>query len=139
MNRRQILRIAGGGFIAAATVTLTACDGSMPPEAIADWQPPTDSLEIRRWVLSHALLAPNAHNLQSWLVDLGTEGTIVLRMDMNRLLPETDPLSHRVGHAAHAARVLPRAAHWPERDCPAPRRHCFEHAHGACGKCFGLV
>jgi nitroreductase len=97
MNRRHILRIAGGGFIAAATVSsLTACDSSMPPEAIAAWNPPADSLDIRRWVLSHALLAPHAHNLQSWLVDLDTQDTIVLRMDMTRLLPETDPLSRQL-------------------------------------------
>ena len=97
MNRRQILRIAGGGFIAAATVTsLTGCDSSMPAEAIAAWQPPADNLDIRRWVLSHALLAPHAHNLQSWLVDLDTPDTIVLRLDMSRLLPETDPLSRQL-------------------------------------------
>ena len=97
MNRRQILRISGGGFIAAASVTtLTACDTSMPAEAIAAWQPPADNLDIRRWVLSHALLAPHAHNLQSWLVDLDTSDTIVLRMDMTRLLPETDPLSRQL-------------------------------------------
>jgi hypothetical protein len=97
MDRRHILRIAGGGFIAAATVTtLTGCDSSMPAEAIAAWQPPADSLDIRRWVLSHALLAPHAHNLQSWLVDLDTPDTIVLRLDMTRLLPETDPLSRQL-------------------------------------------
>ena len=45
MDRRHILRIAGGGFIAAATLTtLTACDSSLPAEAIAayvdtnEWQ-----------------------------------------------------------------------------------------------------
>jgi nitroreductase len=92
-----MLRIGGGGFIAAATLTtLTACDSSLPAEAIAAWQPPADSLDIRRWVLSHALLAPHAHNLQSWLVDLDTPDTIVLRMDMSRLLPETDPLSRQL-------------------------------------------
>lgn len=97
MNRRDILRIAGGGFIAAATLpTLSGCDSSLPAEAIAAWQPPADSLDIRRWVLSHALLAPHAHNLQSWLVDLNTADTIVLRMDTARLLPETDPLSRQL-------------------------------------------
>lgn len=53
-------------------------------------------MDIRRWVLSHALLAPHAHNLQSWLVDLDTPDTIVLRMDTQRLLPETDPLSRQL-------------------------------------------
>jgi hypothetical protein len=76
--------------------TLTACDTSMPAEAIAAWQPPADNLDIRRWVLSHALLAPHSHNLQSWLVDLDIPDTIVLRMDMTRLLPETDPLSRQL-------------------------------------------
>ena len=97
MNRRQILRIAGGGFIAAASVSsLSGCSSALPAQALAAWQPPADDLEIRHWVLSHALLAPHAHNLQSWLVDLSTPDTIVLRMDMQRLLPETDPLSRQL-------------------------------------------
>ncbi|WP_396435632.1 Acg family FMN-binding oxidoreductase [Limnohabitans sp.] len=97
MNRRHLLRIAGGGFIAAASMTsLSGCDSSMPAEAIAAWQAPALKLAIRHWVLSHALLAPHAHNLQSWLVDLDTPDTIVLRMDMSRLLPETDPLSRQL-------------------------------------------
>ena len=51
MNRRQMLRISGGGFIAAASVTtLTACDTRMPAEAISAWQPPADKLDIRHWV-----------------------------------------------------------------------------------------
>ena len=97
MNRRQMLRISGGGFVAAATSTLlSGCSSAMPPEAIAAWQPPAEDLDIRRWVLSHALLAPHAHNLQSWLVDLSTPDTIVLRMDMQRLLPDTDPYSRQM-------------------------------------------
>jgi hypothetical protein len=97
MNRRHLLRIAGGGFIAAASMTsLSGCDSSMPAEAIAAWQAPAHKLAIRHWVLSHALLAPHAHNLQSWLVDLDTPDTIVVRMDMSRLLPETDPLSRQL-------------------------------------------
>lgn len=97
MNRRHILRIAGGGCIAAATLpALSGCSTAMPPEAIAAWSPPANDLDIRRWVLSHALLAPHAHNLQSWLVDLSAPDTIVLRMDMERLLPETDPLSRQM-------------------------------------------
>jgi hypothetical protein len=40
--------------------------------------------------LSYALLAPNAHNTQPWLVGLG-DGRIDLHVDRARLLPETDP------------------------------------------------
>ena len=97
MNKRQFLRIAGGGVIAAATLsTLPGCSSALPPEAIAAWQPPANDLDIRRWALSHALLAPHAHNLQSWLVNLDTPDTIVLRMDLQRLLPETDPWSRQL-------------------------------------------
>jgi hypothetical protein len=97
MNKRQFLRIAGGGVIAAATLSsLSGCSAALPPEAVAAWNPPAEDLEIRRWVLSHALLAPHAHNLQSWLVDLDTPDTIVLRLDTRRLLPETDPWSRQL-------------------------------------------
>ena len=97
MNKRQFLRVAGGGVIAAATLSsLPGCSSALPPEAIAAWQPPTADMDIRRWALSHALLAPHAHNLQSWLVDLDTPDTIVLRMDLQRLLPETDPWSRQL-------------------------------------------
>ena len=60
------------------------------------WKSPPPDMDIRRWALSHALLAPHAHNLQSWLVDLDTPDTIVLRMDLRRLLPETDPWSRQL-------------------------------------------
>ncbi|NBW54959.1 MAG: twin-arginine translocation pathway signal protein, partial [Betaproteobacteria bacterium] len=97
MNKRQFIRIAGGGVIAAATLaSLPGCSAALPPEAVAAWQPPSPDLDIRRWAVSHALLAPHAHNLQSWLVDLDTPDTIVLRMDLRRLLPDTDPWSRQL-------------------------------------------
>ena len=97
MNKRQFLRISGGGLIAAATLSsLPGCSTDLPPEAIAAWRPPAADMDIRRWAISHALLAPHAHNLQSWLVDLDTPDTIVLRLDLRRLLPETDPWSRQL-------------------------------------------
>ena len=97
MNKRQFLRISGGGLIAAATLSsLPGCSSDLPPEAIAAWHPPAADMDIRRWAISHALLAPHAHNLQSWLVDLDTPDTIVLRLDLRRLLPETDPWSRQL-------------------------------------------
>lgn len=97
MQRRQFLRIAGGGVIAAATTTvLSGCSSALPPEAIAAWQGPGDEPDLRRWVLSHAILAPHSHNLQSWLVDLSVPGQITLSLDRSRLLPETDPFSRQM-------------------------------------------
>jgi hypothetical protein len=96
MERRSFLRIAGGGVVAAATAAAAGCSSALPPEAIAPWRGPGDEPDLRRWVLSYALLAPHSHNLQSWLVDLSTPDEITLFIDRTRLLPETDPYSRQM-------------------------------------------
>ena len=99
MQRRNFIRITGGGTIAAATVStagLAGCSPGMPPEAIEAWQGPAPDGDVRRWLLSYAILAPHSHNLQSWVVDLGTPDEILLRCDLKRLLPQTDPLSRQI-------------------------------------------
>lgn len=96
MERRDVLRLVGGGFVAAALPPLAGCDTALPPEAVAAWRGPGDERDVRRWILAHAILAPHSHNLQSWLVDLREPDTLVLRMDLQRLLPETDPYSRQM-------------------------------------------
>lgn len=96
VDRRRFVRLTGGGVVFAATSALGGCSEAMPPAAIAPWNGPQHETDVRRWILSYAILAPHSHNLQSWLVDLGTPGEIVLRCDLNRLLPETDPFSRQI-------------------------------------------
>jgi len=96
MNRRTFIRIVGGGVIFSATAGLTACKSEMPPEAIAAWQGPQPGTDVRKWILSYAILAPHSHNLQSWLVDLRTPNEIILYCDLTRLLPETDPYYRQI-------------------------------------------
>jgi hypothetical protein len=96
MERRRFIRVVGGGVVMAAGVTAAGCSTAYPPQAIAAWQGPGDEPDLRRWILGHAILAPHSHNLQSWLVDLRTPEEIVLRCDLNRLLPETDPFSRQI-------------------------------------------
>jgi hypothetical protein len=96
MERREFARIVGGGFVMAASAGLTACGSRMPAAAIEAWQGPVSQADARRWILSYAILAPHSHNLQSWLVDLSTPDEIVLRCDLSRLLPETDPYSRQI-------------------------------------------
>ncbi|WP_332741239.1 Acg family FMN-binding oxidoreductase [Hydrogenophaga sp.] len=97
MDRRRFIRLAGGGAIAATSVTsLTGCSSALPPEAIAAWQGPGEQADVRRWLVGHALLAPHSHNMQAWLVDLGVPGEITLFIDRSRLLPETDPFSRQM-------------------------------------------
>lgn len=102
MHRRNFIRLTTGGVIAAATIGtagLSGCAQNMPADAIEAWRGPAPELattDVRRWLLSYAILAPHSHNLQSWIADLQTPNEIVLRCDLERLLPETDPLSRQI-------------------------------------------
>jgi hypothetical protein len=92
MERRNFLRIAGGGIVLAA-----GCSSELPAGAVAAWQgPPPGETDLRRWVLSYALLAPHSHNLQSWRADLAQPGEILLTCDLDRILPETDPFGRQI-------------------------------------------
>jgi nitroreductase len=75
----------------------------MPSSAIAAWSEPSSTeSDIRKRVLSYAILAPNPHNMQPWLVDLRQPDQIILYCDRSRLLPQTDPFSRQIliGHGA---------------------------------------
>jgi hypothetical protein len=97
-SRRLFIRLAGGGVVmAAVAASLQGCaSSSYPSVAIQAWQPADPKLEIRRWMLAHALLAPNPHNRQPWIADLKREGEITLICDGERLLPETDPFGRQI-------------------------------------------
>ena len=96
MDRRRFIRLSGGGTLFAATAGVTGCSQGMPAAAIEPWKGPGQEADVRRWMLGYAILAPHSHNLQSWLVDLKTPDEIVLRCDLTRLLPETDPFSRQI-------------------------------------------
>lgn len=108
MQRRNFIRIVGGGTITAATLastaTLSACaaSGDYPEAAIEAWQGPGAEADSRRRALAYAITAPNPHNLQPWLVDLRQADTIILKTDPQRVLPETDPFGRQIliGHGA---------------------------------------
>jgi hypothetical protein len=93
MNRRNFIRIAGGGIVISASATgLSGCMSSnFPPAALEAWAGPGSEPDLRRWALGYAILAPNSHNRQPWLVDLSTPNTITLYVDQERMLPMTDP------------------------------------------------
>jgi len=96
MDRRHFIRLTAGGGVAVVAGTDAGCSQQMPSDAIAAWRGPGSEADARRWVLGYAILAPHSHNLQSWLVDLRTPNEIVLRCDLTRLLPETDPFSRQI-------------------------------------------
>ena len=98
MKRRSFIRLLGGGVVMAAGAGgLAGCSGaSVPASAIAAWTRPAPDMDLRRWVLSHAILAPNPHNLQPWIADIRTPGEITLSLDKQRLLPATDPYGRQI-------------------------------------------
>jgi hypothetical protein len=97
-SRRGFIRVVGSGaaIVAAGSMGLAGCD-SMPDAAIAAWQGPSpDMRDPRLRALSYAILAPNPHNMQAWLVDLRVPDRVILHVDRTRLLPMTDPYSRQV-------------------------------------------
>ena len=94
MNRRHFIRLTGGGIVASLAVgTLAGCglSGEFPVAALEAWQGPGAQTDLRRWALAYAILAPNSHNRQPWIVSLTESDAITLYVDRDRMLPMTDP------------------------------------------------
>lgn len=96
MKVRTFLKVLGGAIIFPATVGLPGCRSEIPTEATTGWRGPSSETDVRRWILSYALLAPHSHNLQSWIADIRRPGEIVLYCDLSRLLAQTDPYSRQI-------------------------------------------
>lgn len=95
--RRRFISLLGGGAVLAAAPALGGCSSGLPAQALQAWQPEAHNIaDVRRFMLAHALLAPNPHNRQPWLADLRREGEITLVCDPDRLLPETDPFGRQI-------------------------------------------
>jgi hypothetical protein len=95
-SRRSFIRILGGGAVLAAAAPLSGCSSEFPDAAVQPWRSPDRETDIRRFMLAHALLAPNPHNRQPWIADLREPGRIHLICDGDRLLPETDPFGRQI-------------------------------------------
>lgn len=96
MNRRTFIAGVGG------TLALVAAAGTwrvtrMPRTAIQPWkldpEPPTD---VRLDAFRHAILAPNPHNRQPWLIRLEGSDSAILSCDLDKRLPETDPFDRQI-------------------------------------------
>ncbi len=96
MNRRKFLAIAGGGIILAAGGSALRLSRS-PDAALKPWEMAGSAYaEPRRKALSYAILAPNPHNRQPWLVDLSRDGEVTLTVDTAKMLPHTDPYNRQI-------------------------------------------
>ncbi len=100
MKRRNILTIAGSAavIVAAGGAGFGAFVSTRTPhEALKSWETPgSQYADPMRRALSYAILAPNPHNRQPWVVDLKSDTEAVLTCDLKRLLPATDPFSRQI-------------------------------------------
>ena len=97
MNRRKFLAVLGGGVIVAAGAGAAWVGTRTPTKALAPWDSAGATYdEPRRRALSYAILAPNPHNQQPWMVDLSAPNEVRLFVDTTRLLPHTDPFSRQI-------------------------------------------
>ena len=97
LSRRKMLALTGGGLVlAAATSGAVFAATRTPHRALAPWTQAGGYADPRLNALSHALLAPNPHNLQPWEAELtGTDGVRIWR-DPARDLPMTDPYARQL-------------------------------------------
>lgn len=136
-SRRLILRAAGA---AALALTPLGRGGQVVRAAVADptapWAAAPDAArhpDPRLRALAWAVLAPNPHNRQPWIAELpaAAPDRVVLRCDLERRLPVTDPFDRQITIGLGAFAELCRLAAaedtravtvtpFPEGD-PAPR------------------
>lgn len=97
ISRRKMLAIIGGGTVIAATSGIGGFLATRTPhKALEAWSLAGGYAEPRRHALSYAILAPNPHNRQPWLVDLSTDNQITLYVDTDKMLPHTDPFNRQI-------------------------------------------
>ncbi len=95
MRRRKFLKIIGGSAAIAASGTYIWA-APTAKTARAPWQNAGIYTDPMRTALSYAILAPNPHNRQPWLVELSSDTEAVLYCDDTRHLPVTDPLDRQI-------------------------------------------
>lgn len=96
MNRRRFLRLTGGGVVLAAAGGGLFAATRTPHDALSPWGLAGSYDDPRKNALSHAILAPNPHNRQPWIIRLDGEDGLTLFFDTNKQLPHTDPLDRQL-------------------------------------------
>ena len=96
LSRRTILAASGTGLALAAAGGVWRV-ARTPTTATDPWRlpapPPADP---RLDAFRHAILAPNPHNRQPWIIRLdGTDGATIF-CDLDRRLPMTDPFDRQI-------------------------------------------
>lgn len=92
MQRRGFIKLAVAGVGIVLIPSLVGSCDTQQLAALDGWHGPDPTeQDIRLIVLSYALLAPNPHNKQPWIIDLKGPYAFDLYVDPERLLRDTDP------------------------------------------------
>ncbi len=90
MTSRRLLLAATGGLLLSGQ-SLRA-NPAAPWDAAPASRHPDWRVRAAHW----AVLAPNPHNRQPWILDLAADGGALLRCDLDRRLPATDPQDRQI-------------------------------------------
>lgn len=95
MHKRQFLKIISGSalLVGGATYIWAAPTAK---SARSPWRDAGQYDDPIRYALSYAILAPNPHNRQPWIVDILSDTEAVLYCDPERHLPITDPFDRQI-------------------------------------------
>ena len=97
MNRRNFIKITGLGVGSIGlSSSLISCADSTSGEDFGWNGPDENEKDIRLQVLAYAILSPNPHNKQPWIIRLTGPSSFNLYVDRDRLLPETDPVYRQI-------------------------------------------
>ncbi|GGK58882.1 Acg family FMN-binding oxidoreductase [Amphritea balenae] len=100
MNRRNFIQILGLGAGLGAGIGISSaivgCGPTEPTEAFGWNGPDPMEKDIRMQVLAYAILSPNSHNIQPWIIRITGPLSFDLYVDPERLLPATDPYYRQI-------------------------------------------
>jgi hypothetical protein len=97
LNQSKFISIVGSPEVIVAAGQTPIDRDKQPSTEIQVWgESDLPKSDIRKQILSYAILAPNPYNMQPWLVDLSQPQHIILYCDRSRLWPQADPLSTTV-------------------------------------------
>jgi hypothetical protein len=96
MNRRNFIRLTGGGVVLAALGGGLFAATRTPNDALAPWGVAGGYSDPRKNALSYAILAPNPHNRQPWMISLDGDDGLTLFFDTEKQLPHTDPFDRQL-------------------------------------------
>ena len=95
-SRRKFI-LGAGGTLALVAIAGTWRVTRMPKTAIAPWQlDPRPLADVRLDALRYAILAPNPHNRQPWLIRLDGKDKAIITCNLDRRLPDTDPFDRQI-------------------------------------------